>query len=589
MVIRARERHSVVAVGIAGCFCAIAGLVYAGGLMGVAAAGCAWQSRPALIGASSGVSPSVAETQRANVIANASGKDTPTEQPDDARARITSIEMGTASQTGEEGAASARLQGTAGGEHREERLEYERPSGPRIGAVSYFAWIYRSTNRKGQPIGFIRPGTSVALASTEPAKGVDCKSGRWMQVEPLGFVCDDSAVTLDLDSEVFCALERVVKGDGKAGVYRYGYSTGAPMFGRFPDTAQRDNEARTYGPVASEKPRGKYKTAYEELATDEVVRGLEVMPEFAKGELPRLRNYDAGLVRKVIPSGSLLAFSEAVQHEQRTYLLTPDLTWVPAERVRLFSATKFRGVELGEDVGLPLAWTRRNGAATFRRGAEGDGKSEFEPLEQRIGERSAVPLTGAKAAVGKHVYWETRQEGVWVREQDVSVVDGSSGRPSTVAAGQKWIAYSASKGTLTLFEGEKAVFSTLASPGRGGGAPRTGMSIDELVQGSFTPLGTYRVTFKTVSTTMTPEATPFPKKHWIQDVPHTLYFMRPFAIHGAYWHEDFGMPKSGGCINLSPSDAKRVFDWADPQLPKDWSGVSSSEQTGLGTVIVIRR
>jgi len=158
-----------------------------------------------------------------------------------------------------------------------------------------------------------------------------------------------------------------------------------------------------------------------------------------------------------------------------------------------------------------------------------------------------------------------------------------------VRDGEKWIEYSASAGTLTLYVGKDAVYSTLGSPGRGGGAPSSKMSIEELVEGSFTPIGAYRVTFKTLSTTMTPEAVPNPQKHWVQDVPYTQYLVRPFAIHAAYWHEDFGMPKSGGCINLSPVDAQYVFGWTDPPLPQQWSSVSSSPEMGLGTLVVIRR
>jgi lipoprotein-anchoring transpeptidase ErfK/SrfK len=47
------------------------------------------------------------------------------------------------------------------------------------------------------------------------------------------------------------------------------------------------------------------------------------------------------------------------------------------------------------------------------------------------------------------------------------------------------------------------------------------------------------------------------------DVPWTMYFFRDFAIHGAYWHNDFGVPVSHGCVNLPVSDAKRLFDWAE--------------------------
>jgi hypothetical protein len=47
-------------------------------------------------------------------------------------------------------------------------------------------------------------------------------------------------------------------------------------------------------------------------------------------------------------------------------------------------------------------------------------------------------------------------------------------------------------------------------------------------------------------------------------VPWNLYFTEGGAvIHGAYWHNAFGTPHSHGCVNLSPEDARRVYNWAD--------------------------
>ncbi len=57
----------------------------------------------------------------------------------------------------------------------------------------------------------------------------------------------------------------------------------------------------------------------------------------------------------------------------------------------------------------------------------------------------------------------------------------------------------------------------------------------------------------------------------------------PFALHAAYWHDRFGEPKSGGCVNLSPSDAKWLFEWTSPTLPKGWHGVRAGDERGMGT------
>lgn len=47
-------------------------------------------------------------------------------------------------------------------------------------------------------------------------------------------------------------------------------------------------------------------------------------------------------------------------------------------------------------------------------------------------------------------------------------------------------------------------------------------------------------------------------------VPWNLYFTKEGAvIHGAYWHDRFGIPWSHGCVNLSPENAKKLYEWAE--------------------------
>lgn len=87
---------------------------------------------------------------------------------------------------------------------------------------------------------------------------------------------------------------------------------------------------------------------------------------------------------------------------------------------------------------------------------------------------------------------------------------------------------------------------------------------------------------------MTSEDKPDPESFWIADVPWVQYFRPPFAIHAAYWHEDFGLPKSGGCVNLSPEDAKVVFDLTEPHVPEGWWGFMSRKDA-RGTVIWIHK
>lgn len=459
------------------------------------------------------------------------------------------------------------------------------PPKPRIGSVSHYMWVYKNASRQQQPIGYVRPGTSVELQDTEPVAGTGCQSGKWMRIVPTGFVCLDGAATLDLESPLYRALSTVVKPRDHVLPYRYAYSTGAPMYGRVPNEEEMKKAERGFHPVDKLLPPTG--TTYEELAAEEVLRGTDAIPAFATpgSELPRMRGHGEGLVRKTIPSGSLLSFSHAFEVRGRTYLLSTDLTLVTSDRVRPFRETRFRGVALDGSIPLPIAWTKGAPRKKYRKLSDGG----FEQTGDTWAPRTMLRLTGVRETHKVWVYLETRESGMYVRERDASVVDRLAKLPSTIKASDKWIEFSAGRGTFTLYVGRDPVYSTLASPGRGGGAPRGGMSEKELVEGSYTPLGIYRVTFKTMSTTMTPEGVPNPQKHWVQDVPYTQYFQRPFAIHTAYWHEDFGEPKSGGCINLSPEDARFVFGWTEPRLPEDWSGVSSSQEMGLGTPVIIRR
>ncbi|MGD2158579.1 MAG: L,D-transpeptidase [Anaerolineales bacterium] len=51
-------------------------------------------------------------------------------------------------------------------------------------------------------------------------------------------------------------------------------------------------------------------------------------------------------------------------------------------------------------------------------------------------------------------------------------------------------------------------------------------------------------------------------------VPWVSYITkRGVAFHGTYWHNDYGRPRSHGCINLSPSAAKWIYLWTLPHVP----------------------
>ncbi len=51
--------------------------------------------------------------------------------------------------------------------------------------------------------------------------------------------------------------------------------------------------------------------------------------------------------------------------------------------------------------------------------------------------------------------------------------------------------------------------------------------------------------------------------YYLQDVPWTMYFDEARALHATYWHTLFGYTQSHGCVNLSPGDARWLYEWAE--------------------------
>jgi lipoprotein-anchoring transpeptidase ErfK/SrfK len=149
--------------------------------------------------------------------------------------------------------------------------------------------------------------------------------------------------------------------------------------------------------------------------------------------------------------------------------------------------------------------------------------------------------------------------------------------PSFAKTDKRWIDISIQSQTLVLYEGQKAVYATAISTGRDGlGDPKKTLS---------TPTGTFEIREKHITTTM--DANEVDNKFELRDVPWVQYFKGGYALHAAPWHEDFGRPRSHGCVNLSPIDARRVFLFTTPMLPAEWHGVTVEKETGEGTTVLI--
>jgi lipoprotein-anchoring transpeptidase ErfK/SrfK len=125
----------------------------------------------------------------------------------------------------------------------------------------------------------------------------------------------------------------------------------------------------------------------------------------------------------------------------------------------------------------------------------------------------------------------------------------SGGGPGPQQGAYKEIVVSISAQSLWAYEGGELVVSTLVSTGIG--------EVPETV----TPVGYFAVWLKYDVQTM--EGTISGEHYRVEDVPYVMYFDGAGnALHGTYWHSNFGTPMSHGCVNLPLDVAAFLYGWA---------------------------
>ncbi|MBI4671735.1 MAG: LysM peptidoglycan-binding domain-containing protein [Chloroflexi bacterium] len=115
----------------------------------------------------------------------------------------------------------------------------------------------------------------------------------------------------------------------------------------------------------------------------------------------------------------------------------------------------------------------------------------------------------------------------------------------------KWIDVNVTQQTITAYEGTLPLKTVLVSTG----LPRTP-----------TVLGTFKILRKYPAVHMT-GGTPGYDYYDLPNVPYTMFFYQGYAIHGTYWHSNFGHPMSHGCVNAPTEEAKWFYEWAPVGTP----------------------
>lgn len=394
----------------------------------------------------------------------------------------------------------------------------ERRKGPRNNpgrsplfgaAFHYDAFIYDGATASPKVAGVVRRGSVLGLRNKVGGSG--CKDGAWYEAAPFGYVC--SALGFHVSDQPTAERYGVPPAAVDSHLpYQYSrvIKQRAPRYYRIP-TVEEEREARR--------------------AMDKKGSTPEVVSSLMEGD------YFLALAEK-----------ETRESDGAVFYRTVRGRYVRESDVELRNPKVVRGEELGRGGWeLPLAfvygedrdlWDLEDGNAQLAGKAE---KHARFVIEEEVVQDGVSYVSGKAGAV---------------RREEVRVARRAK-RPDDVPDGVKWIHVDLGQQTLVAYEGDEPVYATVISSGKEGYEPPTGL---------------FQVQQKYISTTMN-ATDPIDGFYEVEEVPWTLYYNGGYALHGAYWHTDFGKVRSHGCTNIAPVDARWLYYWSDPQVPPAWHAV----------------
>ena len=301
---------------------------------------------------------------------------------------------------------------------------------------------------------------------------------------------------------------------------------------------------------------------------------------------------------RVIASGLIVRAEPSVKAEQVRVLKANDVISIIGQTLSDDSPTQYNKIWYQTDDGFVYS--------AHVQPAENTLNPPLDAVDERgfWGEIS-VPLTEARSAPGpesrlryRYYYGSTFKviavnadaEGVpWYQIEDEYSGRGFHVRAAhirpmppeefaplspEVPAEEKRIEVNLAEQVAIAYEGEEPVFSARVATGA------VFRLADGTVQNFRTIPGEHRIFRKTPSQHMVGGTAGDRDFYDLPGIGWVSYFTASgIAFHGTYWHNDYGKPRSHGCVNMLPEDAKWVFRWTLPVSPYDQRWTRTSQRT----------
>lgn len=214
--------------------------------------------------------------------------------------------------------------------------------------------------------------------------------------------------------------------------------------------------------------------------------------------------------------------------------------WIPSSSLGPAYYSRLGGVlfEDGRTLQYPMGWNRRIVFISTEPGVPGR-----EANDNALGKYELLTFFDRVTVDGKE--WVQIGVDQWLEADAVNVIEPLIEIPEGVDS-RRWVAVDVANQVVMAYEGEKLVFATLTSTGEPWSPTEPGVFH---VYANFDPR---------LMTRGNPNDSWF---YYMEDVPYTFYFNGDRALHGAFWHDNFGRVQSHGCVNMSLTAAHWVYRW----------------------------
>ena len=447
----------------------------------------------------------------------------------------------------------------------------------KLAALAWKTAIHKLPDKESYILGYLRAG-AVVSASDKPQGHKDCTDG-WYRIAPFGYVCvAKNNATLDLQHELVRALSRRPDVTNPL-PYMYGtVRRPGPIYARLPSREEvsaaepgyeermkdwlelDDDNGAAFRADLWQRWKDKGEVPSPQALWDSKAN-VDIPWFLADGRTPPGNLHNMIKNKNDLVVGQMMhhqgfAFIDTVVRDGRRYGITTRLLALPVDRIRPIRGSRFHGYEIPTEIDFPFALVRARNAHAYS--IENGRRKKAAALKRR----SAIKLTDKKIFHGGVLHYQT-VDGFWLSDREVSRLDPARRMPAWGKNGERWLDVNITKQTLVAYDGTKPVFATLVSTGEAG--------LDDPSKSKATKRGIFRIDRKHVTATMDSDVVG--EQFELRDIPFVQYFEGGYALHAAYWHNDFGVPRSHGCINLAPDDARRLFYWTEPKIPPGWHTV----------------